>query len=102
MGFIEGIDFQNLTEKSVRNGAYTTSLPTVRGKVSWRGPLDVVTEWRKAQEMSNVPVKYTLPGPMTIIGTLHNAYYENEKELAADLAEIINYHVVALANGGCK
>nr|UKS50403.1 B12-independent methionine synthase 2 isoform 1 [Karenia mikimotoi] len=100
--FIDGIDYKNLTEKSCRNGAYTTSLPTVRGKVSWRGPLDVVAEWKKAQEVSDIPVKYTLPGPMTIIGTLHNAHYEEEKELAADLAKVINLHVVALARGGCK
>nr|UKS50400.1 B12-independent methionine synthase 2 [Karenia brevis] len=100
--FIEGIDFKNLTEKSVRNGAYTTSLPTIRGKVSWRGGLDVVAEWKKAQAVSKAPVKYTIPGPMTIIGTLHNAFYDEEKDLAIDLAKIVNAHVVALAEAGCK
>lgn len=100
--FIEGIDFDNLTASSIRNRASYTALPTVRSKVSWRGPLDVVAEWQKAQDVSPVPVKYTLPGPMTIIGTLHNAHYENEKELGSDLADIINVHVCALAKAGCK
>lgn len=100
--FIEGIDFQNLTDTSCRNGAYITQLPTVRSKVSWRGPLNVAAEWRKAQAVSDVPVKYTLPGPMTIIGTLCNKFYTDERDLAADLAEIINFHARALAKVGCK
>jgi len=99
--FIDGIDFDNLTDTSCRNGAYNTQLPTVRRKVSWRGPLDVVGEWQKAQVVSDVPVKYTLPGPMTIIGTLCNKFYESEQELAVDLAEIVNFHARALAKAGC-
>eukprot|EP00443_Scrippsiella_acuminata_P029559 CAMPEP_0115278880 /NCGR_PEP_ID=MMETSP0270-20121206/57978_1 /TAXON_ID=71861 /ORGANISM="Scrippsiella trochoidea, Strain CCMP3099" /LENGTH=393 /DNA_ID=CAMNT_0002695555 /DNA_START=85 /DNA_END=1263 /DNA_ORIENTATION=- len=100
--FIEGIDFENLTETSCRDGAYITHLPTVRSKVAWRGPLDVVGEWRKAQDLSPVPVKYTLPGPMTIIGTLHDAHYHNEEKLAEDLARVVNMHVRALSAAGCK
>lgn len=100
--YIEGIDFDNLTEVSCRNGAYVTELPTVRAKVSWRGGWDAVEEWRKSQSVSSVPVKYTLPGPMTIIGTICNDYYENEKDLAADLAVIVNHHVQALDAAGCK
>jgi len=100
--FIDGIDFEDLTMTTLRNGAYSTALPTIRKKVSWRGPLDVAGEWQKAQELSSVPIKYTLPGPMTIIGTMSNAYYENEKDLASDLADIINVHVCALVKAGCK
>mmetsp|Transcript_60237 Transcript_60237/g.168161 ORF Transcript_60237/g.168161 Transcript_60237/m.168161 type:complete len:364 (+) Transcript_60237:88-1179(+) len=99
--FIEGIDFENLTETSCRDGAYVTHLPTVRSKVSWRGALDVVGEWQKAQDLSPVPVKYTLPGPMTIIGTLHDAHYLDEEKLAEDLAKVVNMHVRALSAAGC-
>jgi len=99
--FIEGIDFNQLTETSCRNGAYAASLPTVRGPVSWRGPLSCAEEWRKAQDCSSAPVKYTLPGPMTIIGTLNNAYYTDEEELAADLAVIVGHHARELAAAGC-
>lgn len=100
--FIDGIDFDNLTDTSCRNGAYITSLPTIRSKVSWRGPLDVVAEWKKAQDLSRVPLKYTLPGPCTIIGTLNNAFYENEQELAEDLAVIVGDLVEKLSLAGCK
>eukprot|EP00928_Gymnodinium_smaydae_P066286 TRINITY_DN49321_c0_g1_i1.p1 TRINITY_DN49321_c0_g1~~TRINITY_DN49321_c0_g1_i1.p1 ORF type:complete len:368 (-),score=84.19 TRINITY_DN49321_c0_g1_i1:367-1470(-) len=99
--FIEGIDFENLTETSCRNGAYVTALPTIRGAVSWRGPLDVAAEWKKAQGVSDRPVKYTLPGPMTIIGTLSDAHYNDDPKLAADLAAILNVLVRRLAEAGC-
>lgn len=100
--FIEGIDFENLTKVSCRNGAYITELPTVRNKVLWKGGWDAVEEWKKAQAVSKVPVKYTLPGPMTIIGTVCNDFYKHEKDLAADLAVIINHHVRALDSAGCR
>nr|UKS50401.1 B12-independent methionine synthase 2 [Karlodinium veneficum] len=100
--FIEGIDFENLTDTSCRNGAYVASLPTIRSKVSWRGPSDVAAEWKKAQDVAQMPVKYTLPGPLTIIGTLNNAFYENEKDLAEDLAAIVGNLVKELSQAGCK
>jgi len=100
--FIDGIDFDNLAKTTIRNGACSVELPAVRGKVTWRGPLDVASEWRKAQEVSSAPVKYTLPGPLTMIGTLHNEHYNNEEALATDLAAIINRHVRALRDAGCR
>eukprot|EP00812_Abedinium_dasypus_P011133 NODE_470_length_1543_cov_170.294355.p2 GENE.NODE_470_length_1543_cov_170.294355~~NODE_470_length_1543_cov_170.294355.p2 ORF type:complete len:259 (+),score=76.41 NODE_470_length_1543_cov_170.294355:92-868(+) len=103
--FIDGIDFENLTVTPVRNGALHIALPTIRSKLSWRGPLDVAEEWRHAQALSPVAaVKYTLPGPMTIIGTLSDAFYggENELALATDLAAIINMLIRQLAEAGCR
>jgi len=106
--YIEGIDFENLTETSVRNGAFTTKLPTVRGPVSTRAGLDCGAEWRKSQDCaprnngSVVPVKYTLPGPMTIIGSVHDAHYKDDAQLAMDLAKVVNQHVLALVAAGCK
>merc|ERR1719433_1867837 len=59
-------------------------------------------EWKKTQNVSPVPVKYTLPGPMTIMGSTANLHYEDTKELANDLAVVINRHVKELAEAGCK
>jgi 5-methyltetrahydropteroyltriglutamate--homocysteine methyltransferase len=100
--FMNGIDFINLTETSCRGGAYIVDLPTINGKVTWRGPLDCADEWRKAQDLSTVPVKYTIPGPMTIMGTLSNQHYEDEQELAADLAVIVNMQILRLVEAGCR
>jgi 5-methyltetrahydropteroyltriglutamate--homocysteine methyltransferase len=100
---IDGIDFENLTEASVRNGAFTASIPTIRSKVFWKGGFSCATEWKKAQAAyPDAPVKYTLPGPMTIIGSTANAFYPDNESLATDLAAVINIHVRELSRAGCK
>ena len=78
---------------------------TVVSKVKWRGGLDVVAEWKKGRALTpeGADMKYTLPGPLTIIGTTANRFYATEAELAADLAEILNEFVVRpLAAAGCR
>lgn len=100
---IDGIDFSNLTETAVRNGAFVAKIPTIVGKVSWRGGLNCAEEWKKAQAVSAAPVKYTLPGPMTIMGSTCNVHYkEEEEQLAFDLAAIVNGQVRELVAAGCK
>merc|ERR1719473_610227 len=98
--FVEGIDFENKTEIAARNGAFTANVPTINAPVRWRGPMSCADEWKKSQEVSRVPVKYTLPGPMTIMGSTANVYYKDERELALDLAVVINRHVRELAEAG--
>merc|ERR1712151_358320 len=100
--FVEGIDFKTKTEIAARNGAFTAQVPTITGKVSWRGSMSIAEEWKKSQAVSEAPVKYTLPGPMTIMGSTFDAFYKDEKALAMDLAKIVNQHVLELAEAGCK
>nr|UKS50404.1 B12-independent methionine synthase 2 isoform 2 [Karenia mikimotoi] len=100
--FVEGIDFQNKTEIQARNGAFTAQVPTINAEGKWRGPMSCADEWKKAQAVSSVPVKYTLPGPMTIMGSTANSHYKDDRHLATDLAKIINVHVLELAEAGCK
>merc|ERR1719421_1715712 len=86
--FIEGIDFEKPKEMSVRNNAYVAVVPVITGPVSWRGGMSCAEEWRKAQERApeGTPVKYTLPGPMTIIGSVYDAHYKDDARLANELA----------------
>lgn len=100
--FIEGIDFDKLTSTVVRTGAFTAGIPTIVGEVKRRDGLSCADEWRKSQEVSSAPVKYTLPGPMTIMGSTSDAFYKDESRLAFDLARIVNRHVLELAEAGCK
>merc|ERR1719336_3586069 len=100
--FVEGIDFEDKTEIQARNGAFTAQVPTIRAKVEWRGGMSCAEEWKKSQDVSSVPVKYTLPWPMTIMGSTANVHYQNDEELAKDLAVVINRHVLELADAGCK
>merc|ERR1711959_468972 len=89
---------------SVRNNAYVAVVPTITGDVSWRGGLSCAEEWKKAQARApkGVHVKYTLPGPMTIIGSVYDAHYMDDARLASELASIINLQVLELAAAGCQ
>lgn len=47
-------------------------------------------------------MKFTLPGPMTICGTLSNIYYENNESLCIDLVPLLRREVLYLKSVGCK
>ena len=71
----------NSTYKVMRDGAFVSQVPTVNGpvSVSFLSNLDLLNksqgppepwcykEYLRAQSASPVPVKYTLPGPMTLM-----------------------------------
>ena len=96
-----GIDFQNLTRKAMRDGQWVVNVPTIAAPVK-AGSGFLVNDWRVAQAATERPVKITLPGPLTIIDSTFNAFYEDERGLAADLAAAINVEVVNLAQAGCR
>lgn len=99
---LTGFDFENLTRRVLRNGAYETSLPTIRSKVEPKGNHFLDSDWRVAQHDSNKPVKITIPGPITIMDTTANDYYGNAKDQAFDLAAALNFEIRALAEAGCR
>lgn len=98
---LNGIDFDRLTERSLRQGAYSARLPTITGPVSARDHF-LDHDWRVAQSFTDRPVKITLPGPMTITDTTANDYYDDPAKLGADLADALNFEVKALAQAGCR
>ena len=98
----EGFDFVNLTERVLRNGAYTARLPSIVGPVKARGESVLVRDWQVAEAAAGRPVKITLPGPMTISDTTADVHYNDPEALAHDLAGALNAEVRALAAAGCK
>ena len=98
---LEGIDFNNLTEKVARTGNYKCWLPTITNKVSAADPF-LVEEWKSNQTLTNKPLKITIPGPMTITDTIANTYYKSDEELGNDLAIAINTEIKRLVDVGCK
>lgn len=101
MRHLDGVDFEILTEKSSRNNAYTHLAPTIVGKIKPNRHF-LSVDWQVAQLFTNKDVKVTIPGPMTIIDTFYNNYYDNEKDLLEDLAQAINYEILDLVEIGCK
>ena len=99
---LEGFDFQNLETRVLRDGAYKTELPAIRGKVSHARPGYSVHDWTVAQGLCDRPVKATLPGPLTIMDTSADCHYDDRPALNRDLAETVNAEARALAEAGCK
>ena len=97
-----GMDFENLTEKVHRNGAAVAPLPTIRDRIQPRGDHFLDRDFRMAQSCCEQPLKITVPGPLTIMDTTANVYYGDEKKLAFDLADALNFEIRALAQAGCK
>ena len=99
--YLEGFDFDTLTEKEMRNGAWTAKVPTITGPVSAGRPF-LVDEWRIAQGYTDRPVKMTVPGPLTITDSVADAHYHDKREVGVALAEAINAEIRALAEAGCR
>ena len=100
---LNGFDFHNLFSKVCRDGAITTAVPRIVGEVSLRqGDPWVWKEWRASQDLASVPLKITLPGPMTVINSTEDQFYGDEKVLGRVLARIINSEIQAIAHAGCK
>jgi len=95
---LEGIDFKNLKTVHIRN-RYDADVPRVVAPVRRPKPVhsDDVKFLRAA---TNHPVKFTLPGPMTMVDTLHDAHYGSREKLAHAFAEILNEEARAIAAAG--
>ena len=99
---LNGFDFDNLTSRDLRDGAYEAELPTIIGKISPKGNNFLNRDFEIASQFTDRPVKITIPGPMTIMDTTANKHYGNEKQLACDLADALNFEIKALVDAGCK
>ncbi len=96
---IEGIDFQRLTETAVRGGNYSARLPTITAPVKATAPF-LPHDWKTAQAITDLPVKITVPGPMTIGDTVADDYYGDPKKRGAEIADVLNSEIRAIAEAG--
>ena len=71
----------------------------VVGPVARRHPIYVEDARFVVGETSH-PVKYTLPGPMTMVDTLYDGHYKSREKLAFAFAEILNEEARAIEAGG--
>lgn len=94
-----GIDFEHLEEHNMR-GFYRALVPTVTGRISAGEPF-LPRDWRVAQDVTQRPVKMTLPGPMTIADSTVDRFYGDPAKLGKALAKALNAEVRALAEAGC-
>ena len=92
---LEGIDFENLKKVRIRN-RYDAHVPCVVGPVSRPSPVhsDDVKFLRAATDRA---IKFTLPGPMTMVDTLYDEHYGSREKLAMAFAAILNQEARELA-----
>ncbi len=91
-GFLEslqGIDWQKMTRMGIRDNRYEADVPTVTAAV--RRPASVHgEEVRFTRAHVRGPLKFTLPGPMTICDTIADAHYGSRADMAMAFAGILN------------
>ena len=95
---LNGVDFVNRKTVRIRN-RYDASVPTVVGPVSRQQPV-FVADAKFLRQQTTQPIKWALPGPMTMIDTLHDDYYKSREKLAWEFAKILNEEARELEAAG--
>jgi 5-methyltetrahydropteroyltriglutamate--homocysteine methyltransferase len=96
---VEGIDFEHKVEMGIRNERYKAMVPQVTGPLRLKGRVHA-TESRLARAHTMKRLKFTLPGPMTIVDTVADRYYGDKVKLAFAFADLLNQEARALQADG--
>jgi len=95
---LNGVDFVNRKVVKIRD-RYDASVPTVIGPVS-RQKSVFVEDAKFLRQQTDQPIKWALPGPMTMIDTLYDDHYKSRKKLAWQFAVILNEEAKELEAAG--
>ena len=95
---LDGVDFEKRETVRIRD-RYDASVPTVVGPVS-RQKAVFVEDAKFLRQQTKQPIKWALPGPMTMIDTLYDAHYKSREKLAWEFAKILNQEARELEAAG--
>ncbi|MFM2601220.1 methionine synthase [Vibrio fortis] len=95
---LSGVDFENRKTVKIRD-RYDASVPTVVGPVSRQKPV-FVEDAKFLRSQTKQPIKWALPGPMTMIDTLYDDHYKGREKLAWEFAKILNQEAKELEAAG--
>jgi 5-methyltetrahydropteroyltriglutamate--homocysteine methyltransferase len=101
-GFLEavdGIDFARKVELGIRNNRYKALVPTVVAPLRLKGRVHEM-EARFARAHTGRKLKFTLPGPMTIVDTIADSHYGDRVKMAMAFADCLNQEARALEADG--
>jgi 5-methyltetrahydropteroyltriglutamate--homocysteine methyltransferase len=100
---VEGIDFEHKVKMGIRDNRYDAMVPQVVGPLRLSGRVHAA-EARLARAHTDRLLKFTLPGPMTIVDTVADRYYGEGKagriKMAFAFAELLNQEALALEADG--
>jgi 5-methyltetrahydropteroyltriglutamate--homocysteine methyltransferase len=95
---LEGVDFANKRTVRIRN-RYDADVPIVVGPVT--RPKSVFAGHAKfLRAATGRKIKFTLPGPMTMVDTLYDNHYKSREKLARVFAGILNAEARELEAAG--
>jgi 5-methyltetrahydropteroyltriglutamate--homocysteine methyltransferase len=101
-GFLEnvdGIDFARKVEMGIRKDRYKAMVPTVTSALRLKSRVHAA-EARYARAHTTRKLKFTLPGPMTIIDTIADDHYGDRVKMAFAFARLLNEEARGLAADG--
>jgi 5-methyltetrahydropteroyltriglutamate--homocysteine methyltransferase len=96
---IEGIDFDRKVEMGIRKDRYKAMVPRVVGELRLRGRVHA-EEARLARAHTTRKLKFTLPGPMTIVDTIADEHYGDRVTMAMAFAGLLNEEARGLSADG--
>lgn len=95
---LDGVDFDKREIVKIRD-RYDASVPSVVGEVSRQKPV-FVEDARFLRSLTDQPIKWALPGPITMIDTLYDGHYKSREKLAWEFAKILNQEALELEAAG--
>jgi 5-methyltetrahydropteroyltriglutamate--homocysteine methyltransferase len=97
---VEGIDFANKVPMGIRDNRYEAMVPQVTGEL--RLPRRAHPEAAIARAHTQRTLKFTLPGPMTIVDTIADRHYGDRVKMAMAFADLLNQECRALEADGVE
>jgi 5-methyltetrahydropteroyltriglutamate--homocysteine methyltransferase len=95
---LDGVDFRRTRTVRIRD-RYDADVPVVAGPVARKQPV-YLADARFLRSETTHPVKFTLPGPMTMVDTLCDEHYRSREKLAWEFARILNLEAREIAAEG--
>lgn len=96
---VEGIDFEHKVKMGIRNNRYDAMVPQVVSELRLKGRVHA-TEARLLRAHTTRRIKFTLPGPMTIVDTVADKFYGDRVKMAMAFADLLNQEAHALRADG--
>ncbi len=96
---VEGIDFEHKVKMGIRDNRYDAMVPQVVSSLRLKGRVHAF-EAQLARAHTKKKLKFTLPGPMTIVDTVADRFYGDKVKMAFAFAELLNQEALALQADG--
>jgi 5-methyltetrahydropteroyltriglutamate--homocysteine methyltransferase len=96
---VEGIDFAHKVRMGIRNNRYDAMVPQVVSALRLKGRVHAA-EAQLLRAHTSRKIKFTLPGPMTIVDTVADNFYGDRVKLAMAFAGLLNQEALALQADG--